>query len=100
MREAQFAAPKIREYLGGSGRDLASPFKEHQLWCEQGIDVLEDVLDSFWEHPLAFAYCVHRRFVEHMTDMFAGRIYGHERQPSPALFSFRELRGRTARGVL
>jgi flavin-dependent dehydrogenase len=91
MREAQFAAPKIREYLGGAGRDLANPFKEHQLWCEQGIDVLEDVLDSFWEHPLAFAYCVHRRFVEHMTDMFAGRIYGHERQPSPALFSFREL---------
>ena len=26
-----------------------------------------------------------------MTDMFAGRIYGHERQPSPALFGFREL---------
>ena len=29
-----------------------------------------------------------------MTDMFAGRIYGHERQPSPALADFRKLLGR------
>jgi hypothetical protein len=30
-----------------------------------------------------------------MTDMFAGRIYETERQPSPALFGFRKLLGRT-----
>jgi hypothetical protein len=48
-----------------------------------GIDVLEDVLDSFWEHPLSFAHCVYSRYTEYMTDMFAGRIYGHERQPTP-----------------
>ena len=29
-----------------------------------------------------------------MTDMFAGRIYGHERQPTPALHSFRKLLNR------
>jgi flavin-dependent dehydrogenase len=94
MREAQFAAPVIREYLGGARRDQANPFREHQLYCEQGADVLEDVLDSFWERPLAFAFCVYSRFPDQMTDMFAGRIYGHERQPSPAIFAFRELLGR------
>jgi flavin-dependent dehydrogenase len=94
MREAQFAAPAIREYLGGARRDQANPFREHQLYCEQGADVLEDVLDSFWERPLAFAFCVYSRFPDQMTDMFAGRIYGHERQPSPAIFAFRELLGR------
>src|SRR5437763_2667798 len=55
------------------------------------IDVLEDVLDSFWEHPLSFAHGVYSRYTEYMTDMFAGRIYGHERQPTPALHSFRKL---------
>jgi flavin-dependent dehydrogenase len=91
MREAQFAAPLIRAYLEGANRDLPNPFAEHQLWCEKGIDILEDVLDSFWEHPLAFAVMVHARYTEFMTDMFAGRIYGNERQPSPALFAFRKL---------
>ena len=94
MREAQFAAPVIREYLGGRNRDDANPFAEHQLLCEKGIDVLEDVLDSFWEHPLPFAWSVHAQYTEHMTDMLAGRIYPHERQPSVALASFRKLLGR------
>lgn len=91
MREGQFVAPVVRAYLEGANRDKANPFAEHQLFCETGIDVLEDVLDSFWEHPLSFAHCVYSRYTEYMTDMFAGRIYGHERQPTPALLSFRKL---------
>ena len=89
MREAQFMAPLAKAYLNGAQRDAANPFAEYQLFCEKGIDILEDVLDSFWENPLAFAYFVHARYTDHMTDMFAGRIY--ERQPSPALHGFRDL---------
>src|SRR5206468_2650076 len=55
------------------------------------IKLVQDVHDSFWEHPLSFAHCVYSRYTEYMTDMFAGRIYGHERQPTPALHSFRKL---------
>jgi flavin-dependent dehydrogenase len=91
MREAQFAAPVIRAYLEGANRDEPNPFADHQLFCEKGIDILEDVLDSFWEHPLAFAIMVHARHTEQMTDMFAGRIYETERQPSTALLAFRRL---------
>jgi flavin-dependent dehydrogenase len=91
LREAQFAAPVIRSYLEGANRDKANPFADYQLFGEKGIDILEDVLDCFWENPLAFALFVHQRYTEYMTDMFAGRIYGHERQPSPALFAFRKL---------
>lgn len=89
MREGQFAAPLIRRYLEGYNRDSQDPFAEYRLFCEKGADILEDTLDCFWEKPLAFAYCVHSRFVEQMTDMFAGRIY--ERQPSPALHWIRGL---------
>jgi flavin-dependent dehydrogenase len=95
MREAQFAAPVIRAYLEGVGRDQPNPFAEYQLFCEKGIDILEDVLDTFWEHPMVFAACVYLRHTDYMTDMFAGRIYGHERQPSPALFDMRKLLERT-----
>ena len=92
MREAQFMAPLVKDYLAGKNRDMANPFAEYQLMCEKGIDVLEDVLDSFWEHPLAFAVFVFDRYTEFMTDMFAGRIYEH--QPSPAVLEFRKLLGR------
>lgn len=89
MSEGQFAAPAVRAYLEGAHRDRPNPFAQHQLFCEQGIDVLEDVIDSFWEHPLDFALCVYRRYREQITDIFAGRIY--ERQPFPALHFFRKL---------
>ncbi len=89
MREAQFAAPLIREYLEGRNRDKANPFDDYQLFCEKGIDVLEDTLDMFWEQPFAFAACVHHRHTDNMTDMFAGRIY--ERQPSTPILSFRKI---------
>ncbi len=95
LREAEVAAPAVREYLEGARRDEVNPFAGHQLWCEKGIDVLEDVLDSFWEHPLAFAYCVHSRYREHMVDIFAGRVYEEERQPSPAVDSIRQLLDRS-----
>ena len=95
MREAQFAAPLIRAYLAGENRDQSNPFAAHQLFCEQGTDVLEDMLDCFWEQPLAFAVSVHQRYTEYMTDILAGRIYSHERQPSVAINDFRRLLGRT-----
>lgn len=94
MREAQFAAPVISAYLQGANRDKANPFADFQLFCEKGIDVLEDVVDCFWENPLAFALFVHLRYTEYMTDMFAGRIYEHERQPTPGMFAIRKLLSR------
>lgn len=89
MREAQFMAPVVRAYLEGANRDATNPFDDYQRFCEQGIDILEDTLDFFWEQPLAFALCVHFRFTDYMTDMFAGRIY--EQQPSPPLLTFRDI---------
>jgi flavin-dependent dehydrogenase len=89
MREAQFAAPLIKAYLGGANRDKANPFAEHQLACEKGADVLEDAIDLFWEQPMTFAYFVHLRHTDLITDVFAGRIY--ERQPSTSIMEIRKL---------
>jgi 1H-pyrrole-2-carbonyl-[peptidyl-carrier protein] brominase len=91
MREAEFATPYIRAYLEGKGRDKANPFAEHQLFCEKGIDNLEDMIDLFWEQPFAFATFVHHRYREDLIDAFAGRVYETERQPSVAISRFRKL---------
>lgn len=89
MREAQFAAPLVKAYLEGANRDKANPFVDHQLFCEKGADVLEDMIDFFWEQPLKFAFMVHLRYRDLITDMFAGRIY--ERQPSTGVIEIRKL---------
>jgi|KBSMisStandDraft_5_1062788.scaffolds.fasta_scaffold276366_1 FADH2-dependent halogenase len=95
MREAEFAAPIVRQYLEGKLDHKENPFAEHQMACEKGIDNLEDMIDLFWEQPFAFATFVHSRYVEQMTDAFAGRIYESEHQPSPSILSFRKLLKRT-----
>ena len=91
MREAEFAAPLVRQYLEGKLDDQENPFAEHQMVCEKGIDNLEDMIDLFWEQPFAFSTFVHSRYTEQMTDAFAGRIYGFEHQPSPSMRAFRKL---------
>jgi flavin-dependent dehydrogenase len=89
LKEAALAAPVVKAYLDGSGRDQANPFAEYQLYCEKGLDVFEDVIDTFWEQPLAFAFSVHHRYTDNLIDVFAGRV--HERQPSDAVVAVRKL---------
>lgn len=89
MKEAQFASEAIRGYLAGETSGSSNPFYEHTLKCEMGIDILEDMIDSFWEYPLAFAMLVHVRYRELMIDLFAGRAY--DRQPSTAVDEMRNL---------
>jgi hypothetical protein len=89
MKEAQHAARYVKAYIEGANRDAQNPFADYQLMCEQGIDVLEDALDGFWEYPLAFALLVHERHLAEMVDIFAGRIYNN--QPSQPIQSFRKL---------
>src|SRR5205814_5210900 len=89
LKEASLVAPVIENYLNGAGRDQSNPFADYQLYCEKGLDVFEDVIDTFWEKPLAFAFCVHHRYTENLIDVLAGRV--HEGQPSYALIAMRKL---------
>ena len=95
MREAELAAPLIRQYLDGKLDDKANPFEEHMIASEKGADNLEDMIDLFWEQPFAFATFVHSRYPDQMTDAFAGRIYESEHQPSQAILAFRKMLKRT-----
>ncbi|CAN5566512.1 NAD(P)/FAD-dependent oxidoreductase [soil metagenome] len=94
IREAEFAVPHVVSYLNGERRDEANPFEEHQRFCEKGSDILEDMVDLFWEQPFAFATFVHHRYRPELTDAFAGRVYEHEQQPSRAIVQFRKLLNR------
>ena len=75
--EAGLAAEATAGWLAGKGRDAGDPhFRDYMFHIEHGIDILEDVIDMFWENPLAFTVLVNARlFREAMIDVFAGRIF-------------------------
>jgi FADH2-dependent halogenase len=98
MKEAQFAAPVIADYLDGK-HDPPAPFAEHQRRMQQGMDVVQELIDAFWTEPYAFALLTHQRYREDVLDIFAGRVYADE--SSAGLKAFQALNARSrARGKL
>ena len=94
LAEAARVIDPIVDWLDGKGRGADDPFHDYMVFTERGIDVLEDVLDTFWENPLAFAFLVHSRYRSPLTDVFAGRIYDDMMQDpifDTALGDFRRL---------
>ena len=91
VKEAQFAAQAIKEYLSGKTRHLENPFASYQRLVEQGQDLIQDLIDCFWEFPLVFLYIVHQQHRGDMIDFFAGRIYGPHVDQSSAMRGIRRI---------
>ncbi len=92
--EARFAADAIADYLQGKTADLDNPFQAYQEHAEKGQNVIQDMLDAFWDYPLAFyLYIKDKRYRDDFIDMFAGRVYD-----SDASEGLKALRGLLARG--
>ena len=94
MKEAELAAAVVADHLRGVGRDLPNPFAAFEAMCNKGMDTIQELIDAFWNQPLAFAVFVHSRYTEDCIDMFAGRVYMDE--PSRGLQAFRKLNGKDA----
>jgi len=88
MKEAKYCAPFVQAYLEGKNRDSETPFGDYEIFCEKGADVLEDLIDTFWEQPMTFALFVHHRHRPEMIDIFSGRAY--ENRPSKGVEALRQ----------
>lgn len=75
MSEATWVIPQVESWLDGVGRDSDNPFHEYMVRMETATDLIEDMIDTFWENPIAFALMTHNKFYEQILDLFAGRIY-------------------------
>ena len=96
IKEAGLAADAAAGYLQGNGRDSSQPFHDYIVHVERAIDILEDVIDMFWENPLAFAVLVHKGFRDPLIDVFAGRIFDGmpHKGRDEALAAFRRILNR------
>lgn len=82
IKEAGIAAQATARWLEGEGRGSDDPFQDYMIYVERGIDMLEDLVDTFWENPLAFSVFVHQRYREGVVDIFAGRNYDGDGLPT------------------
>ena len=76
MKEGEFAAESIVKYLGEEGGTNGNPFADYVAVTTEGQDAIRDVIDTFWEYPLAFTRMASGHAQDDITDLFAGRVYG------------------------
>jgi ABC-type nitrate/sulfonate/bicarbonate transport system ATPase subunit len=91
VKEAQYASQALVSYFSGETRALDNPFAEYEAFVESGQDVIQDLVDCFWDFPLAFQMLVHRSHQEEMIDLFAGRVYGESMAASEGVAALRRL---------
>lgn len=92
-KESSYAARAIKSYLHEGDRDA---FAAYQATVEAGQDVIQDLLDCFWEHPVPFLMFAHFAHAEEMIDLFAGRIYGPQVAEMKGVQSIRRLLAKSA----
>ena len=90
-KESEFAAAAINDYLGGRSKDPDNPFAEYEYYADQGQDIIQTMLDCFWEWPLPFQKYAHQTDRGEVIDMFAGRVYGPEVHQTQAVLKMRRL---------
>ena len=90
-KEAQFASEAINDYLGGRSKDPDNPFAEYEHYADQGQNIIQNMLDCFWEWPLPFQKYVHQTNTGELIDIFAGRVYGPEVHQTDAMLKMRRL---------
>lgn len=76
LHEGREAAEQIARYFENPRAGSENPFLDHQQRCEQAMENIQTMLDTFWDYPLAFSlYVKSKKYREGFIDMFAGRVY-------------------------
>jgi ABC-type nitrate/sulfonate/bicarbonate transport system ATPase subunit/flavin-dependent dehydrogenase len=91
VKEAQYASEALVRYFNGEAGDRDNPFAEYEALVDRGQDVIQDLVNCFWDFPLAFQMLVHRSHQEDMSDLFAGRVYGDTVKKSDGVMAMRKL---------
>lgn len=91
IQEGEFAAAAVAKYLSGENKTNGNPFAPLESLCNEGNEVVEDVIGVLWEYPLAFQRIVTWRDRMDALDLLSGRIYGDMGAKNPARIAMRKL---------
>jgi flavin-dependent dehydrogenase len=91
IQEGEFAADTIAQLLAGEIKTNGNPFADFERLCDEGNEVVEDVIGVLWEYPLAFQRIVTWRDKVPSLDLLSGRIYGELGANNVARIAMRKL---------
>ena len=91
VQEGEFAAEAIARLFSGDIKTNGNPFADYERLCDEGNDVVEDVIGVLWEYPLAFQRIVSLRDHVPALDLLSGRIYGEMGANNAARIAMRKL---------
>lgn len=89
-KEAEYSAQAIHDFFAGK-LNSDDPFAEYERFADRAQDVIQVMMDCFWEWPLPFQKYVHMTDREDMIDIFAGRVYGEEPHNTEAMKKMKRL---------
>lgn len=73
-REAKTASTYIAEALKSESWSLPNTFHAYAEQVDRSQQVIQDLVDFFWDYPLAFQMMAHKTHCEDIADCFAGRV--------------------------
>ena len=91
MQEGEFATEVIAQLLSGEIKTEGNPFADFERLCDEGNEVVEDVIGVLWEYPLAFQRIFTWRDRVPSLDLLSGYIYGKVGAENPARIAIRKL---------
>jgi hypothetical protein len=91
----RLSAPSaIRDYFDGKASGPVNPFANYEQQAERGKQVIQDMIDCFWEYPLIFQRMADQTHCDEIIDCFAGRLYQDDDHLSDAVQTLRRLRSK------
>jgi 1H-pyrrole-2-carbonyl-[peptidyl-carrier protein] brominase len=76
LHEGRHAAHQISSYFESPVEGDENPFRDYARYCEDAMDIIQTMVDSFWDYPLAFSlYMNSNKYRDGFVDIFAGRVY-------------------------
>jgi hypothetical protein len=85
MQEGEFATRGHRATSLGEIKTEGNPFADFERLCDEGNEVVEDVIGVLWEYPLAFQRIFTWRDRVPSLDLLSGYIYGKVGAENPAV---------------
>ncbi|NNE56987.1 MAG: NAD(P)/FAD-dependent oxidoreductase [Hellea sp.] len=91
LKEAHIAASEIETYLDSGGE---YGFENYLLKVKQAREIVQLIIDTFWQYPLAFLRLAHYSHKQDIAELFYGRFYEESTLELEAVKLMRELVGK------
>jgi flavin-dependent dehydrogenase len=99
LQEAKLAAKALDDYLNDPASAGANPFGDYVHRVDRAQRVVEYIIRTFWDFPLAFLKLAHFTHNSDIAEIFSGRLYSDAVDEIAAVGLMKDLLSKTQKGA-